>query len=336
MALRESAASATAISHHSAILLRAIATRAAELGNPALGEELTRSAEAAERARDDWQLAVQSWNEFAAEGSPELSPIAVETADLAQWTKHLAYANPSWTLKDGPTRPVRPPESLAPTLDEVREVVAVSHDAAHTLSRLAFTSDRQIRQAAEAGRFYVPNRVPADGLDSYRPFMKAQAWRLDGLLEIYKNVRKASNGLADSIARNATALDAPSVVIASATAARRAGVADRRPEVSDSQSGIGGISRDGEMPGHFEMLLSYLSQTDPEALTRAAEIDRLGEQLLTDTTRIAEQADLTADIDKWTKALGIRERIHGRQVGGPQLKARGRERTASMEPEAEL
>lgn len=336
-AMREGAASATAISHHCAILLRTVATRAAELGNPARKDELTRSAEAAENARDSWLTASRSWNQFAAEGNAELSPLAAETADLAQWTERLAYADGAWSLSQGEARPVRPPESLAPELDDVREIVAVTHHAAHTLSRLAVDSDHQIRQAAEAGRFYMPSRTSSDGISNWRPFVHAPPAQLDNVLGVYKDARHASDQLTDAIADSAAALSSSSTTITAArSATRRKGPPN--PEAApddDRMAPANRLPRTG-MPGHFELILSHLGQTDPEALKRAAAIDHLGEQLLTDTTRIAKPTDLAVDMYDSIRELGVAERARTQPAPNPRRTIGERERTRPMEAEAEL
>jgi len=65
--LRETAASATAVSHHCSIVLRTLGARTAQQGSAAVSAGLFQSAAAAERARDAWLRAATMWKQLTTE-----------------------------------------------------------------------------------------------------------------------------------------------------------------------------------------------------------------------------------------------------------------------------
>jgi hypothetical protein len=107
--LRETAASATAASHHCAVVLHTLGTRAAQLG-AAVSTELLQSTVAAEQAREAWLHAATMWKQLATDAWAAQSPISVETVNLALRTGRLAIADPAWKLTKGPGQPARRPQ----------------------------------------------------------------------------------------------------------------------------------------------------------------------------------------------------------------------------------
>ena len=74
--LSETAASATAVSHHCAIVLRTLGARARELGTRSVSAQLAQSAIAAERSRDSWLAAARVWELVTTDTRGVTSPVA--------------------------------------------------------------------------------------------------------------------------------------------------------------------------------------------------------------------------------------------------------------------
>ncbi len=313
-ALRETAACATAISHHCSIILHTLAAHPA-VHDPALRESLTRSAVRAEQSRYAWLKAAWSWDSFASQDHADASPLQAGASDLALWTGRLAYGDTGWTLADGPTRPARPPASLAPEPEDIPGIVAAAHQACESVAQLAVASERHIRLGIETDSFYVPSdSLPH--LRSPQPFTPAPPLRLVPVAAAHKQARQASIRTVASVAENSLATRAPTTILAIARAATRAPGTNLRAngdleiehradrEVRPQPSG---------QPGHFEQILSRLGETDPEALKRAAAIDQAGEQLIIERAHTVKLTDLASEISEATRSRGIAERMPSRQ-----------------------
>ena len=75
---RQTAASATVISHNCATMLSSLAVLAQERGVPALARDLLTSARAAEAARTTWLAAAQAWSRITTDARAAISPAAAE------------------------------------------------------------------------------------------------------------------------------------------------------------------------------------------------------------------------------------------------------------------
>jgi hypothetical protein len=93
----QTAESATVIAHHCEILLRALATAAAQRQDIQLSEKLVASAESAAGARLGWLEAARAWYGIRTDAVGDPSPVSTEAADLALWTGRLAYADSDWS-----------------------------------------------------------------------------------------------------------------------------------------------------------------------------------------------------------------------------------------------
>lgn len=290
--LRQTAASATAVSHHCSIVLRTLGAWAAQRGATPLGTRLSQSAAHAERARDTWLATARMWERVTTDTRGITSPVAVETADLALWTGRLAFADPTWSLAQGPVQPYRSPESLCPRFDDLPAVVAAAHQACDALVQLAAGGHQQICEAASAGRLHSPTRTLPDDLDIPRLFDRAPRDRVRLLLDTYQNACQTSAQTTESIAGVAQTVRAPSTVLAAARAAARstsAGLLIDEMMIDRDQVMDGQIwSELAEPPGHFERILSELGETDPTVLKRAAAVDLAGEQLMIKSARVTE------------------------------------------------
>jgi hypothetical protein len=86
---RQTAASATVISHNCATVLSSLAVLAQQRGVPRLTRDLLTSARAAAAARTSWLAAAQAWSRITTDTRAAISPAATEAADLALWTGSL-------------------------------------------------------------------------------------------------------------------------------------------------------------------------------------------------------------------------------------------------------
>lgn len=299
--LAQAAASATAISHHCSIVLRTLSARALRFGTSSVSAQLNQSATAAERAREAWLGAARMWELVTTETRGFTSPGAAETADLALWTGRLAFADSAWSLAQGPARPWRAPESLSPRFRDLPAVVAAAHQACDALVQLAAADHEQIWQAVRAGRLYSPTRTLPEKADIPHPFGRAPRSRVNLLLDTYRKAHQASAQTTAAVAEVAEAVRAPSTVLAAARAATQATSAGLRFDriVIGSQNGeeARATVELAESPGHYERILSELGETDKTMLSRAAAIDRAGEQLMIESARVTElRRGITTDI----------------------------------------
>ena len=166
---RRIAEAGTVTSHHCDILLTALAQASA--GEVSAG--LLRAAASARSARSVWLRTARDLNQVTTETRRHVSQAAVEAADLALWTGRLGYAEPDWDLASGPSRPVRPPASLAASPADVGRVLGAVHYAADALARLAVANQEQARAAARARRILVPARSLPERFSSLRPYAVA-------------------------------------------------------------------------------------------------------------------------------------------------------------------
>ena len=112
--LHQVAAASTVTSHNCRVVLQTLTTGISGRGSDRLRADLAEAAEAASHARLAWRRVAGALDQVVTDGRGHVSPVAVETRDLAIWTGRLAYAEPEWTPSSGPRREIRPPESLMP------------------------------------------------------------------------------------------------------------------------------------------------------------------------------------------------------------------------------
>jgi hypothetical protein len=280
--LRQSAASAAAVSHHCAILLDTLARQAARHSDTPVSTRLVMSAMAAGQARQAWLQAARAWERATTSTRGVVSPTAVETADLALWTGRLTYADPQWTLALGPAQQERAPEDLAPAPADLQQVLSAVHHASAALNQLAAADREQIAAAARTGRLLVPTRSLPESYDSPYPFTRAPDDRVTQILVAYHDAASASSSATASIADVAIAVQAPSRILAAAQAATQhgnsTGLATAR--LQGTQDTRPAAQR--KTPGPVERTLQDLGVTNPDAHRQAAAIDLAAEQLILD------------------------------------------------------
>jgi hypothetical protein len=311
--LRHSAGCGIVISHHAEILLRSLASRAAWHGDAPLSAGLTESAEAAGNARQAWLRAARTWSGITSDTRQTISPAAAESADLALWTGRLAYADPGWTLKRGPSQAIRPPADLALLPDDIPGVVTAVHHACQTLTQIAAGDQEQIRAAANAGRLLVPTRSLPASVDIPRAFARAPRGRVDQVLLAYRDAGTASTRATAAVADVAAAVGARSQVLTNARAAAQAdssGVPASRGQPVARLAALRRHARDE--PGPVERALRDIGVTSSAVLLRAAGIDQAGEQLIRDNQQAAAERRrrlAPADASKAATTTGSASRL---------------------------
>lgn len=279
--LRRVAAASTVTSHHCEILLRSLAD-GAQQGAGDVRAELLRAADAAAFARTRWLGLARSLDHVTTDTRGQLSPAAIEAGDLALWTGRLAYSDPEWTLASGPDREKRSATSLAPTPDNVADIVAAAHRGCKSLTHLAQGGRKQFRAAASAGRILVATRSAAKLRRTARPFEIASPDRINAVLTLYEYTVGASAGAADQISHVGITAQVPQLLAlalprASAEAARTSA------EAAEGAAERNDAGADGRL-GTIVRTLRALGVTDTKLLERGAELDLAGEQLIVEAT----------------------------------------------------
>jgi len=319
---RQTAASATVISHNCATVLSSLAVVAQQRGVPDLSRDLLASVRAAAAARTTWLAAANAWSRITTDARAAISPAAAEAADLALWTGRIAYADPGWTPTDSPFSAHRPPQDLAPDPGDLANVMAAVHQACETLTSLAAADHAQIGTAARAGRLLVPTRSLPDTFDVPHPFAPAPRDRIGALLATYHDARTASAQATATVGHIAADVRAPSRILTTARAAVRAGSGpDGHPTPAPALPNVQ-TSPVHEPPGPVERILQDLGVTSTEVLHHAAVIDQAGEQLILDAAQAAEPRHPAIGTASFSRSTGTAEIInHLLASGNPRAAA---------------
>jgi hypothetical protein len=331
--LREAAACGTAISHHCDILLRTLADRAEQQDSPDVSTALLEAAEATTQARTAWLHAARAWKYIVTDTSGNVAPATAEATDLALWTGRLAYADPAWTLAQGPTRPARPPEDLAPDPANLPGIVAAVHYSCETLTQMAAADHSRTNTADQHGRLHSPTYSLDDSFDIPHPYGPVPSDRLRVLLTAYDNARTASAHATAAIATVAATTRAPSRTLITARAVVQIDNASRPAPDTDPQTEPAPAStRSRDLPGPVERVMTDLGITSPDALLRASALDQAGEQLILQSVHAAAtQRPRTPglDLDRSVNAAELADRASA-PAGFLQPP------TPASEPDAEL
>jgi hypothetical protein len=295
--LHQVAAASTVISHNCRIVIQTLTTGIAGRSSDWLQAGLAEAAEAANHARQAWRRVAGVLDQVATDGRGHLSPVAMETRDLATWTGRLAYAEPGWTPSSGPRGEIRPPGSLMPALPQVPLVVAAVHHACHTLTRLAWAQEGVVRTAAQAGRILVPTRSLPDDLDISHPYTRAPREHIDRLLSGYRIAGHVSNRATIAVAQAAHATGASSRVLAAAMATEPGRDRDETScHAINGQTPASLKQRMLDSAGPVKRALLDLGVTRPDLLRRATELDHDSERLIVDAAVDRELAGQWPDV----------------------------------------
>jgi len=161
-----------------------------------------------------------------------------------------------------------------PTAQQVPLVVAAVHHASHTLPRLAWAQEDEIRTAAQAGRILATTRSLPDDFDIPHPHTRAPRGRVDQLLSQCRDAGQASYRATVSVAEVAEMTGATSQILATVMAAE---TGHDRDEVGccaeNSQTSASAELVAPGLAGPVERALLGLGVTRPDLLRRAAKLD---------------------------------------------------------------
>ena len=235
--------------------------------------------------------------------------------DLVLRIGRLAYRNPGWTPACGDASLARNPADLAPEADIIRTVLAAVHHATDTLTHIAVTDQRCVRQAATDHRLYIPTRLLHDDYDIPHPYTPAPRSRVIPLLDSYRLVAKTCTAAAASLDGLALAAGATSRILAAAHTApgvincrepsRTPVQADRTPDLILS----GQPAATPVRPGRMQNMLRDLQLTEPALLLRAAAIDEAARDLLAEATAKAHHRSQSHESTSLIRARSSRRRL---------------------------
>ncbi len=275
------------------VILRSLAQRAASLGlHPAIQAHLDHSARALKLACTAWRAVTGEWD-LLSTGSHKragISPVAAEMDDLVLRIGRLAYRNPGWTPACGDASLARQAADLAADADGISTVLAAVHHATDTLTHIAVTDQRCVRQTAADHRLYIATRLLPDDYDIPRSYNPAPRSRVTALLDGYRLAVKSCTAAT-------TALD--DLALASGAASRVLAAAHTAPAVTNRQGPVPGQAQPDRtralvssrqlpatpmQPGRIEDMVRDLQLTEPALLLRAAAIDEATRDLLAEAT----------------------------------------------------
>jgi hypothetical protein len=331
---RRVAAASTLTGHHCEILLRSLADRANDGGPGELSTGLLQAADAAGRASARWLRVAHALDDVTTDTQGQRSEAAAGASDLALWTGRLAYADPQWTLTSGPHHEARPPRNLAPEPSDIPLAVAAVHHACDAMTRLAHANRDQVKAAATADRILVAITAPQDIWDAPRPYGPALRGQTDAMITLYDYAGDACAQATGRVADAATAVRAPSRVLAAARAATDAGQPDRREPALNAAAEPSAAGQPGDRPGPIEDSLHKLGVTSLDLLRRGAEIDRAGERLIIEAAAEHEPGDGQPRVARRRRSAGtVPLGTHVRASGDPRSAAlQGRRASLQRDP----
>ena len=218
-----------------------------------------------------------------------LTPVASEISDLVLRTGRLAYRNPRWTPAHSHTSQIRDPADLAHSPADIITVLAAVHHAADAIHQIAATDHQAVLDAASASRLYVPTRLLPDKYDIPHPYTCAPRAHSDALLAAYDTAIEATTRITAALDDLATAVNAPSSLLAAARRASATARQDQRRQQDQRPAPRPHIVT--PVPGRTEQALRKLHIRDPALLLRAAVIDQAARDLITEATAKAHSRD---------------------------------------------
>ena len=268
------------------VIIRSLAQRAASLGvHPAIQAHHDNSARALKLACTAWRAVTGEWD-LLSTGTHKragISPVAAEMDDLVLRIGRLAYRNPGWTPACGDASLARQAADLAPDADTIPTVLAAVHHATDTLTHIAVTDRRCVRQAAADHRLHIPPACCPTTTTSPPLYPSAALPRVTALRDVYRLVVKTCTAATTALDDLALAAGATSRVLATAHAP---------PSVTRLRQPPPGQAlpdRTQEHPspertkvvqsGHIEETVRDLQLTEPDLLLRAAAIDEAARDL---------------------------------------------------------
>jgi hypothetical protein len=296
----------------SQVIIRSLAQRTASLGlHPAIQAHLDNSARALKLACTAWRAVTGEWD-FLSTGARKragLSPVATEIGDLVLRMGRLAYRNPGWTPGCRDASLARTPADLAPDADAISTVLAAVHHATDTLTYIAVTDQRCVRQAAADHRLYIATRLLPEDYDIPYRYTPAPRSRVTALRDGYRLAVRTSIAATTALDDLALAARVPSRVLAAPHALPGATSLCRPPPVrTPAHASSDQAPAMAVQPGSIEEAVRDLQFTEPDLLLRAAAIDEAARNLLTEATAKAHHQSSSHE-----PASPIRPRFSGRR-----------------------
>ena len=169
-------------------------------------------------------------------------------------------------------------------------MLAAVHHTTDTLTHMAVTDRRCVRQAAADHRLYIPTRLLPEDYDIPRPYTPAPRSRVTALLDGYRLAVKTCTAATTALDGLALAAGATSRVLAAAhTAPAVTGYQGPAPGQVRAD-GTRDLLSSGQLPatpvqfGRIEDVVRDLQLTEPALLLRAAAIDEATRDLLAEAT----------------------------------------------------
>ena len=168
-------------------------------------------------------------------------------------------------------------------------MLAAVHHAADAISRIAAKDQEAVATAAADRRLYVPVRLLPDNYDIPHPHTPAPRQHGDALLAAYETAVQAATRVTAALDDLATAVGAPSSLLA---AARQAPApARQQPRRQPEQQPAPSPHASTPVPGRTEHILLQLQIRNPDLLLRAAVIDQAARDLVAEATAKAYSRD---------------------------------------------
>ena len=302
---------------------------------PVHPRQLHQAAKAFTPACAAWRQAASMWKVITTDTQATVTSATTELDDLVLRTGRLAFANPAWTPAARQRAPRRNPALLAPDRSSLLTVVGAIHQVADAIAVMAEADLAAITVIGDNGRFYMPNAILWDGRAKFRNYAAAPPDRVQLLRDVYQVIVNTSRTAATALDRLAMEARAPSRLLAlarQATSARAdtcapadaldlTALAPRlksfaRPERVQRSLAEKAASQAPPEPqekgpapvgqtapadqawtarGPFESRVRALIPADRSLLTRAAAIDRAGNDLVNQVLGHARADDFTSN-----------------------------------------
>jgi hypothetical protein len=296
VAWRRDALASAITAHACEFILRTLAERARQLSlQLAYQQQLRDAAAHMHEAWNSWRAVTGHWDTLTTghKRTPGTTPVAAEISDLVQRAGQLAYANPQWTPACSAASQIRDPASLAYSPADVTAVLGAVHHTADAITWITATDHQAVIAAAADNRLYIPTRLLSDKYDIPRPYTPAPPANTNALLAAYDTARQATTRSTAALDDLATAVNAPSSVLA---ATHRAATTNR---YQNSRPHCNRLGREhhpsSPAPGRTEQALHKLHIRDPALLLRAAVVDQTAHDLIAEaTTKARSRAIVTA------------------------------------------
>jgi hypothetical protein len=289
---RHDALASAIVADSSSLIMRGLVRRAAGLGlSPAIQAHLENGARALKFACTAWRAVTGEWDLLTtgAHKRAGLSAVAAEMDDLVLRIGRLAYRNPGWRPDCGDASLARQAADLVPDAGGISTVLAAVHHATDTLTHIAVTDQRCVRQAAADHRLYIPTRLLPEDYDVPHPYSPAPRSRVTALLDGYLLAVKTCTAATAALDALAVAARAPSRILTTAHALPEI-TGLRRPPASHTPP----QARSERLPpmnmqsGHVEGAVRELELTEPALLLRAAAVDEAARELLAEASAKAQ------------------------------------------------